>query len=213
METLQTENKERKNEVNEIEKIYVEEGIHSQNFRKQLINFIGFVLNRYSGDQQFPEDMLHFTYLRIMERLGAITPERPSVVWVSKTVKDDEASKSDIVNFAENPIKSKKKNEKKIEINAQIEWALEGKNCLFDASRSNLGNYIFSIARNAHSNYTYHTNKKLKELVPPATELPEPEIQYTMEEKYKPRVLQLVEQEPEYIPNSLKRYMLWIQNS
>ena len=129
---LKAPKKERKNKVNEIEKIYVEQGVYSKEFTRQLIDFIGFVLNRYSNENSFPDDMVHFTYLRVMERLGAIVPEKP---------------KAGIR-------KEKRPVNRIVEIDTILEWELNGKKCLFDASRSNLGNYIFSISRHAHSNYT-----------------------------------------------------------
>ena len=185
---LKAPKKERKNKVNEIEKIYVEQGIYSKEFTRQLIDFIGFVLNRYSNENSFPDDMVHFTYLRVMERLGAIVPEKP---------------KAGIR-------KEKRPVNRIVEIDTILEWELNGKKCLFDASRSNLGNYIFSISRHAHSNYTYHNSKKLKELKPPATEIPEPEISYNMKDTLKSKVLQIADNiEPEQMPESIRRYLLW----
>lgn len=181
--------KQRKNQVNEIEKVYVAEGVYSKTFTKQLIDFIGFVLNRYSGENSFPDDMVHFTYLRVMERLGAIQPEKPK----TKTHKV-------------------KRNGEEIEVDSILEWQFRGKNCLFDASRSNLGNYIFAISRHAHSNYMYHSSKKMKELEPPSTEIPEPEISYSVPEDLKTKVLQIDQElEPEYMTDSLRRYLLWKQ--
>lgn len=182
--------KARKNKVNEIEKIYVEEGVYGKRFTRQLIDFIGFVLNRYSGENSFPDDMVHFTYLRVMERLGAIMPEKPKLI--------------EPVLSEEDELKNKKELDK---------WALAGKTCLFDPSRSNLGNYIFSIARNAHSNYTYHTAKKFKELKPPATEIPEPEITYDFNEELKLSVLTLENKNLEYFPENIRRFLLWQQNN
>lgn len=185
---LKAPKKERKNKVNEIEKIYVEQGVYSREFTRQLIDFIGFVLNRYSNENSFPDDMVHFTYLRVMERLGAIVPEKP---------------KAGIR-------KEKRPVNRIVEIDTILEWELNGKKCLFDASRSNLGNYIFSISRHAHSNYTYHNSKKLKELKPPATEIPEPEISYNMKDTLKSKVLQIADNvEPEQMPESIRRYLLW----
>lgn len=185
---LKAPKKERKNKVNEIEKIYVEQGVYSKEFTRQLIDFIGFVLNRYSNENSFPNDMVHFTYLRVMERLGAIVPEKP---------------KAGIR-------KEKRPVNRIVEIDTILEWELNGKKCLFDASRSNLGNYIFSISRHAHSNYTYHNSKKLKELKPPATEIPEPEISYNMKDTLKSKVLQIADNiEPEQMPESIRRYLLW----
>nr|DAD80572.1 MAG TPA: hypothetical protein [Siphoviridae sp. ctYh54] len=185
---LKAPKKERKNKVNEIEKIYVEQGVYSKEFTRQLIDFIGFVLNRYSNENSFPDDMVHFTYLRVMERLGAIVPEKP---------------KAGIR-------KEKRPVNRIVEIDTILEWELNGKKCLFDASRSNLGNYIFSISRHAHSNYTYHNSKKLKELKPPATEIPEPEISYNMKDTLKSKVLQIADNiEPEQMPESIRRYLLW----
>ena len=184
--------KKRTNEVNEIEKIYVKEGIYSTKFIKHLINFIGFVLNRYSNGASFPDDMVHFTYLRIMERLGASVPEKPK-----------------------EPVRIKKcPDGSQIEIDAIEEWELNGKQCLFDVGRSNLGNYIFSIARNAHSNFTYHASKQAKELDPPPVELPEEG------EDYDPDIcnseiksLEILEFESEFIPENLRRYIAWKQNN
>lgn len=171
--------KERKNKVNEIEDIYIEEGLHSEKFTKQLIDFIGFVLNRYSNETSFPDDMVHFTYLRIMERLGASLPESP------ENGNEDEL----------------------------LAWKVVGKKCLFDASRSNLGNYIFSIARNAYSNYMYHSSKKFKELDPPSTEIPEPEISYSFAGKTPSKALYITDPNSEYLTESIRRYLLWKQNN
>ena len=185
---INTPKEERNNNVNEIEKIYVEQGVYSKEFTRQLIDFIGFVLNRYSNENSFSDDMVHFTYLRVMERLGAIVPEKP---------------KAGIR-------KEKRPVNRIVEIDTILEWELNGKKCLFDASRSNLGNYIFSISRHAHSNYTYHNSKKLKELKPPATEIPEPEISYNMKDTLKSKVLQIADNiEPEQMPESIRRYLLW----
>ena len=183
--------KKRKNKVNEIEKVYVEEGIFSKKFTTQLIDFIGYVLNRYSNDNSFPDDMVHFTYLRVMERLGGIMPEKPKTL----------------------TRKEKRPDGTEIEVNAILEWELAGKTCLFDPTRSNLGNYIFSISRHAHSNYTYHNSKKLKELEPPSTEIPEPEVFYSVPENSKTKVLQIVDRDPEDLVESLRRYLLWKQNA
>lgn len=192
MDTITAPKKQRKNEVNEIERIYAAEGVYSKKFTRQLIDFIGFVLNRYSNENSFPDDMVHFTYLRVMERLGAILPEKPKPGFKVKTLPDGSKIKIDVV----------------------LEWELSGKKCLFDASRSNLGNYIFAISRHAHSNYTYHYSKKLKELEPPPTELSEPEVFYDMPEDLKSKVLQIdTETDPEYMTESLRRYLLWKQNA
>lgn len=182
--------KKRKNAVNEIEKVYVEEGVFSKKFYHQLIDFIGFVINRYSGDRSFPDDIVHFTYLRVMERLGAIKPEKPKLMYPVQTEEDA------------------LKNQELLE-----EWAFSGKVCLFDALRSNLGNYIFSIARHAHSNYMYHSSKKFKELEPPATEIPEQGISYDVSENKKAKVLRYINTDAEKLPLSLRRYLLWKQNS
>ena len=181
--------KKRQTSINEIEKIYVTEGVYSKNFTTQLINFICYVLNRYSNDVPFQDDLLHFTYLRVMERLGASLPEAPQD---SSMIKTEE---------------SLKKHRKELE-----SWNLEGKKCLFDASRSNLGNYIFSIARNAHSNYTYHTAKKFKELEPPPTEIPESK-NFSFEEVESNRILSIYTKELEFLPESIRRYLLWKQNA
>ena len=74
---LKSKAKERSNRVNEIESVYIKEGIYSSTFTKHLISFIGYILNRYSNGASFPDDMVHFTYLRVMERLGAALPEMP----------------------------------------------------------------------------------------------------------------------------------------
>jgi hypothetical protein len=180
--------KKPKNKVNEIEKIYVTQGVYSKEFTKQLMSFIGFILNRYSPDNTFPDDMVHFTYLRVMERLGAIKPEKPKLIIPERNEED------------------RKKNKQLMD-----EWELHGKQCLFDASRSNLGNYIFSISRHAHSNYTYHNSKKLKELEPPSTEIPEAEKAYKAEDDLNLKVLTILDSDPDFLPENLRRYLLWKQ--
>lgn len=184
-------NKKRQTSVNEIEKIYVTEGVYSKNFTSQLINFIGYVLNRYSNGISFADDMVHFTYLRVMERLGAIQPEAPECSY---------------------PVKSEKDLQKNRE--ALEKWNLEGRKCLFDASRSNLGNYIFSIARNAHSNYTYHNSKKFKELEPSPVEIQEQGVQYDFKDVGESsRILSIKAEDSEFLPESIRRYLLWKQNA
>ena len=175
---LKSKAKERNNRVNEIESVYIKEGIYSSTFTKHLISFIGYILNRYSNGASFPDDMVHFTYLRVMERLGASLPEMP-------------------------------KEEEEI-----LKWRVEGKQCLFDAGRSNLGNYIFSIARNAHSNFSYHAAKQSRELDPPPTELPEEGVDYDLDvcnSDYK--VLEILGFESEFIPENLRRFIAWKQNN
>lgn len=179
---IPSQQKVRKNEVNAIEKVYVQEGIYSKTFTHQLLDYISYVLNRYSNGNSFPDDLIHFTYLRVVDRLGMSVPEPPP--------------------FSPDNLE---------EVALYEKWLLEGKKCQLDLSRSNLGNYIFSIARHAHSNWMYHDSKKFKELEPPATELPEPEVVFEINEDLKSRVLEINENEEveEYMPECLRRYRWW----
>ena len=198
-----TKPKERKNEVNEIEKIYVEHGVKSELFMKQLISFIGFVLNRYSGNNVLSDDMVHFTYLRILERLGIIAPDTTRCCECQPKEKpflDKVRTIADIRKNVAIALENKRRYD---------QWSFGGKNCLFDIRRSNMGNYIFSISRNAHSNYTYHDSKKLRELDPPPVEISEIEVQLDLIRDEDTRVLTVFEENLSYFPNSLRRYLIW----
>lgn len=169
--------------VNAIEKVYREKGPLHPDFTEQLLDFIRFVLCRYSPDNSFPDDMVHFAYLRVMERLGI--------------------AKADVPKLSYDCMKNKKELDKWQEIN---------KRCLFDTSKSNLGNYIFSITRNAHSNYVYHDSKKLDELEPPPTELGEPEIVYDNDGDFSYLGLEIENRTAIHdMPESLRRFVLWKQ--
>lgn len=177
------EEKKSKRGVNAIEGVFREEGLLGDEFTTQLREFILFILKRYSPGGVFPDDLISFAYLRVMERLGLATPEIPKL---SYDVTDRSSRK---------------------ELNL---WKEASSQCLFDPNRSNLGNYIFSIVRHAHSNYVYHDSKKFNELVPPATEVPEESISYNLDEGIVYSSLEILERTALHeLPEGLRRMVLW----
>lgn len=193
--------KERTNEVNEIEVHYIREGIYGQTFMEHLMKFIGYVLNRYSGDKPFPEDMINFTYIRIMERLGGVIIPEPDFKYPVETEEDIEINMKYIDWYDH----SKK----------QRVYERSGRSCLYDPTRSNLGNYIYSIARNAHSNYTYHNSKKLNELEAEPMDRKDEESEErgpdSIDDK-KLKVLTIKTEDESYLPLCIRRFITWLQN-
>ena len=182
---IQNTSKKSKRGVNAIQKVYETKGPMDPEFTEQLLDFIRFVLCRYSPDNSFPDDIVHFAYLRVMERLGVIKAELPKLSYDCT------------------------KNKKILD-----EWISEDKSNLFDVRKSNLGNYIFSITRHAHSNYVYHDTKKVNELEPPPTELGEPEIIYNNDGDFSFLGLEIENKVSiQDMPESLRRFTLWKQEA
>lgn len=173
-----------KKEINQIETVFTKEGAFSKEFTRQLSHFIQFVLKRYSMHNMYSDDMLHFAYLRVMERLGQVLPEFPKLNY--ECTKNQDAIKA---------------------------WAEVQRKCLFDSKRSNLGNYIFSIVRHAHSNFVYHDSKKYNELEVQPDTLREPEILYNNDDIVY-TALKIIDKTSAYdMPEGLRRYVLWKQGT
>jgi hypothetical protein len=160
----------------------IKQGLMGVAFTSHLTDFIKFILCRYSPNNSFGEDLVHFSYCRVMERFGIAKPDRPMLTY-------DIAKNKDMIR----------------------DWYYSEPKNLFDVERSNMGNYIFSIVRNAHSNWTYHNLKKVAELTPPETEIPEPMVTYESERRVS-RVLSIIGNLEEVeVPKSLRRYMTWVK--